>query len=92
MSTVKKWSVDVYIWEDDAGRTSAEARLVAEHRALAVIGRGTARVNPHDPEIPEIGDEVAVGRALADLGRNLMSTAEADIQAVGAGTADLGTG
>jgi len=82
MSTVKRWSVDVYIWEDDEGHTSAEARLVAENRPVSVVGRGIARLNPHDRDVPEIGDEVSVGRALADLGRNLMSTAEVDIEAV----------
>ena len=87
MSTVKKWSVDVYIWEDDEGHTSAEARLIAEHRTTSMVGRGTARANPHDLDVPEIGDEVAVGRALADLGRNLMSTADADMQAVGSASA-----
>jgi hypothetical protein len=85
MSKVKKWSVDVYIWEDEARRTSAEARLIAENRAVSVVGRGAARLNPHDRDIPEIGDEVAVGRALADLGRNLISTAETDIEAVASG-------
>ena len=86
MSTVKKWSVDVFIWENDEGHTSAEARLVAENRSLSVVGRGLARVNPHERDIPEIGDEVAVGRALAELGRNLSSTAEADITAVTSAT------
>jgi hypothetical protein len=82
MLSVKKWSVDVFIWEGDDGETSAEARLVAEDRAKAVVGRGAARLNPHDADVPEIGDEVAVGRALSDLGRNLMSTAEADVEAM----------
>lgn len=79
MSTVKKWSVDVFIWENDEGHTSAEARLVAENRSLSIVGRGLARVNPRERDIPEIGDEVAVGRALADLANNLTSTAESDI-------------
>jgi hypothetical protein len=82
MASVKKWSVYVFIWEDDEGHTSAEARLIAENRAKAVVGRGLARLNPQDRDVPEIGDEVAVGRALSELGRSLMSTAEADIEAV----------
>lgn len=82
MSTVKRWSVDIFLWEDDAGHTSAEARLISDQNAATVIGRGTAKLNPRDVDVPEIGDEVAVGRALADLGAHLMSTAQADITAV----------
>jgi hypothetical protein len=55
---------------------------VADNHAVSLVGRGTARANPHDRDVPEIGDEMAVGRALGDLSRNLLSVAEADITAV----------
>jgi Rv2632c-like len=81
MSTVKKWGVDVFIWENEEGHTSVDARLVAEDRAISVVGHGSARRNPNDRDIPEIGDEMAVGRALADLGRNLSTAAEENLAA-----------
>lgn len=43
---------------------------------------GRARLNPADNDIPEIGDELAVARALTDLGHRLLLTAAADIGAV----------
>jgi hypothetical protein len=36
-------------------------------------------LNPADDEVPEIGDELAVGRALADLSSRLLTTAAADV-------------
>jgi hypothetical protein len=88
MSSVKRWSVDIFIGESD-GRTTAEARLVSERRALPVVGHGVARLNPHDADIPEIGDEVAVGRALADLGKNLLDVAQSDIEDIAVGEATV---
>jgi hypothetical protein len=80
MAMTKRWSVDVYIDEID-GRTYAEARLHTTDDTH-LIGVGRARLNPTDEDIPEIGDELAVARALNDLGHRLLFTAAADIQAV----------
>jgi hypothetical protein len=79
MSTAKHWSVDVYIGVED-GRTSAEARLQTGD-ATQLRGYGVARLNPADEDVPEIGDEVAVARALSDLGHRVLLAAAADIQA-----------
>jgi hypothetical protein len=35
-------------------------------------------------DVPEIGDELAAGRALHDLGRHLVDVAERDIEGMGA--------
>jgi uncharacterized protein DUF1876 len=80
MPTVKRWTVDVFIDEDD-GRTYAEARLHtgADTR---IVGVGYARLNPADADIPEIGDELATARALSDLGHRLLVTTASDISAV----------
>jgi hypothetical protein len=40
---------------------------------------GLARLNPADDNVPEIGDELAVARALADLINRLLTSAAADI-------------
>ena len=80
MVTAKHWSVDVYVGED-AGRTYAEANLETGG-STRLRGYGEARLNPADDDVPEIGDEVAVARALSDLGHRVLLAAAADIQAV----------
>jgi hypothetical protein len=79
---VTTWSVTVQVYEH-GDETSARAVLHAGAEA-DLVGRGTARRSPRDPLVPEIGDEVAVARALHQLADTLMATAYDDIDAVGA--------
>jgi hypothetical protein len=79
MATTKRWNVDILIDEHD-GSTRAEARLEWADTAQ-FTGTGTARRNPRDVEIPEIGDELAASRALSDLAHQLLDAAAADIEA-----------
>jgi hypothetical protein len=82
MSAVKQWSVDVYISEHEAeGRTDAEAMLHAGDKT-ELRGTGESRRNPHDLEVPQIGDELAAARALADLSGKLRGAAADDIAGV----------
>jgi hypothetical protein len=46
---------------------------------MAMHGHGTARRHPDDPEVPEIGDEIAIARALFDLAHKLLDNAAHDI-------------
>jgi hypothetical protein len=80
MIGARTWRVDIYIGEDE-GRTYAEARL---HTDLGdrLSGIGLAKVHPNDRDIPEIGDELAVARALTDLGHRLLVTTSGDIRQV----------
>ena len=80
MRAMKRWRVDIFIGEDD-GRTYAEARLVTEI-GDRLIGVGRAQLSPHDHNVPEIGDEIAVARALRALGTNVLDTAAGDIEGV----------
>ena len=74
----KRWNVEVIIDEDD-GRTRATARLhTADDTRLS--GTGTARLNPVDRNVPEVGDELAASRALSDLAHNLLECAAGDIE------------
>ncbi|GLB68095.1 DUF1876 domain-containing protein [Arthrobacter mangrovi] len=82
----KRWSVDIVIDEHE-GRTRAEARLKAE--AATLKGTGLARLNPSDPDVPEIGDELATARALADLAHQLIEATAADIEKVTKSPSDL---
>ncbi len=80
MRAIKKWRADIFIGENN-GQTYAEARLVTEI-GDRLVGLGRACLSPHDYDVPEIGDEVAVARALRALGTNLLDTAASDIEGV----------
>ncbi|HEY5858575.1 MAG TPA: DUF1876 domain-containing protein [Aldersonia sp.] len=82
----KKWSVEIVIDEHEAEETGAGSRTRAEARlhsgdVTALVGVGLARRNPGDTEVPEIGDELAVARALADLAHQLIEATVADLEA-----------
>jgi hypothetical protein len=70
--------VAVVFTEDDQ-RTEAQVRTVVRGREFA--GRGQSRRNPRDPNVPEIGEELALARALADLSHELVDAATASIEA-----------
>lgn len=76
----KTWSVEIFIGERD-GSTHAEARLRTNDRT-EYVATGSARLNPSDHDVPEIGDELAVARALSALGHRLVEGAAADIEAI----------
>ncbi len=78
MAEAKNWHVDVYIGEHE-GETHAEARLRPEEN-VTLTGKGNARLNPIDRDVPEIGDELAVARALSDLAHKLLHAAADDIE------------
>lgn len=73
------WHVTIHLYEDRA-ETGARAVLSAENREL--VGHGEAHRNPYDSDVPRIGDELAAGRALMDLGRQLLRETEHDIEMV----------
>jgi hypothetical protein len=80
MATTKRWNVEIFIDEHD-GSTRAEARLQTAD-ATHLVGTGTARRNPRDVEVPEIGDELAASRALSELAHQLLDAAASDIEAM----------
>lgn len=71
---------------DDGGVAKGSlTRAVAVLRTEArpqVRGEGVSRRAPRDREVPEIGDELATARALADLAYQLLDVTAADIEAV----------
>ena len=79
MAVTKTWDVEIFIAEHDDNTTRAEARLrTGEDTALT--GVGIARQNPHDVNVPEIGDELAAARALSELAHRLLDAAAEDIE------------
>jgi hypothetical protein len=82
MITSRRWRVDIYVDEHDDDRTThAEARLHTNDKTH-LLGHGAAHRNPDDSEIAEIGDELAVARALSDLAHKLLQAAASDIEAI----------
>lgn len=84
MAHTTTWSVEIFIYED-GDDTTAKAKLVTDtgpSRRHTVTGQGKARRNPADLTVPEIGDEVAVARALRHLADALLRTASDDIAEV----------
>lgn len=84
MPVAKRWTVDIYLSEEDSGATAvtnAEARLHTGD-ATDLRGHGVARKHPADADVPEIGDELAAARALSDLAHQLLHAAAEDIEGV----------
>jgi Domain of unknown function (DUF1876) len=81
----RTWTVGIDI-DEHQGRTRAVARLQIRdtHR---LVGVGFARLNPADRDVPEIGEEIAAARALADLGRRLLGEATEDVEQITGETA-----
>jgi hypothetical protein len=77
---VKNWSVDLYLFEQDAA-TMAHAVLRTDARTK-LESRGETHRNPSDVDVPEIGEEVAAARALRRLADRLLGVASDDIEAI----------
>jgi hypothetical protein len=74
----KVWSIEVLL-EETENETQATASLDARDERIS--GWGRARRNPADPAVPQIGEELATARALADLAHKLVDAATAEIEA-----------
>ena len=80
MNEIKHWTVDIEIDEHE-GRTRAVARLEPQE-GNRLVGVGQARLSPADRDVPDIGDELAVARALSDLAHTLLEMAAGDIEQI----------
>jgi hypothetical protein len=78
MNAMKTWTVHVEI-DQHEDRTRAVARLDAGG-AQSLTGTGLARLNPVDRDVPSIGDELAVARALSELSHLLLDVTARDIE------------
>jgi len=84
----RTWHVELYISEGDEGRTVAEAVLRTD-AGTELRHTGVARRRPSDPEIAEIGDELASCRALSGLAQDLLEATVLDVGANVDGTVQL---
>lgn len=64
--------------DETSEQTQAKVDLRIGDRTLG--GWGRARRNPSDPDIPRIGEELAIARALNDLAHKLLEAAAAEIE------------
>lgn len=76
MQHVREWPIRLYFFEED-GQTQARVWLKPGATALEAVGE--AQCEPTDFDVPEIGDEVAAGRALVALGTRLLRSGEIDV-------------
>jgi hypothetical protein len=72
------WSVQLRFEEDEA-RTRVLVTLTVGSRTLPA--HGIARRNPLDPNLPRVGEDLAVSRALSQLAHELLSDAVASLEA-----------
>ncbi|WP_314245185.1 DUF1876 domain-containing protein [Streptomyces sp. DSM 40907] len=80
MSHTTEWKTRVHLFEED--RTT-KVRVELDTGTNRLTGHGTARCNPADDDVPEIGDELAAARALEDLAAQLKRIAYGDMVKVG---------
>jgi Rv2632c-like len=78
MMHTRTWTVTILLTEDDE-RTRAAAVLRTDV-GTEVRHEGLARRNPGDPQVPEIGDELAACRALTGLAQDLLEATVADVE------------
>ncbi|MFK0288974.1 DUF1876 domain-containing protein [Streptomyces sp. NPDC090442] len=74
----KTWNAEISIVEAGT-EVRCEARLRGKEGGQ-IVGEGTAKCNPADENVPAIGDELSVARALSDLSHQLLSRAAHDIE------------
>ncbi|WP_421733601.1 dsRBD fold-containing protein [Cellulomonas sp.] len=82
----RTWKVRIDLFETDDLRgdgdvTKAHAELTTSS-GTRLEGQGRARRAPQDPDVPEIGDELAAARALRDLADRLLRATSQDISAL----------
>lgn len=80
MSTADRWLVELSTTELE-DQTRAGARLVMDN-GTCWVGHGTARRHPYDRNVTEIGEKIAVARALSDLAHMLLGSAAAEIEGI----------
>lgn len=75
----KRWTVEIFVNEDDEDDVTTATAVLYTPSGRRHESVGRARRNPADRPVPEIGDELAAGRALADLGSKLIGDGAEDV-------------
>lgn len=80
------WEFAIRFAEDDE-RTTAVVTLKTATRRLEA--RGSARRNPVDPNVPQVGEDLAAARALSRLAHDLLDDAITQFHTVSAEPAGI---
>jgi hypothetical protein len=80
MTHTRIWTVEVNITEDEDERLTRASAVLRSGVRNPLRGEGEARRRRADTEVPEIGDELATARALADLAYKLLDVTVGDIE------------
>ncbi|ARZ68558.1 hypothetical protein SMD11_2911 [Streptomyces albireticuli] len=75
---VAGWHVEVEFDENDTHTRAAALLRLRDGNELR--GRGQATRDPRDPDEKRIGEELAGGRALLDIGQQLLAKAGAEVE------------
>lgn len=75
----KRWNVELFVDEDDNDDLTTATAVLYTNAGRRHESVGYARRNPADPPVPEIGDELAAGRALSDLAAKLLGDGAEDV-------------
>lgn len=73
-----RWHIELYLTED--GRTTRADAVLRTSAGTEVRHSGVARRSPEDRDVPEIGEELAVCRALTGLAHDLFEASVADVE------------
>lgn len=80
------WNVAVHIFDADDimrdGRITTARAVLTTSSGTSLEGHGRARRNPEDPDVMEIGEELAAARALRDLADRLLKATSEDISEI----------
>ncbi|WP_127509636.1 DUF1876 domain-containing protein [Actinoplanes solisilvae] len=80
MVHTRTWTIEVNIDENEDERQTRAVAVLHTDARNPLRGTGVARRRPADTEVPEIGDELATARALADLAYQLLDVTAGDIE------------
>jgi hypothetical protein len=83
----KTWQVEIFVTEK--GQYTHAAAVLHTSAGTVLRHTGVARRNPADPDVPEIGDELAVCRALNGLAQDLLEATVLDVEQNGHGEATI---
>ena len=84
MARAEVWEMHVYLHEGDA---ATEAHVAVVTPIDVLWGRGRASRRPGDPVLAQVGDDLSLGRALADLSLQLLTRAELELSGASLPTA-----
>jgi len=79
LSTIVRRPGFAEAWFDE-DQDHTEARITLRLRDYELTGFGLAHRNPHDPDLPAVGEELAAARALSDLAHQLLDLAGLQIE------------